>query len=166
LIIAALGVLLFAHGTSGVITATTTSSSCVDAQEREFLTLINQFRSAHGRRPLSMTLGAALDHHGISMATYNYFSHDLTPERITWSQNMANHGYGYNVYKGENIAAGQKTALAAFNQFKESPTHRDVMLSGKFNAIGIGRAYHEGSTYGWYWTTDFGGKADGKVMIC
>ena len=164
----ALGVLLVAHATSGVITATTTSSYCVDAQEREFLKLINQFRSAHGRRPLSMTqsLGAASDHHSISMATYNYFSHDLTPERITWSQNMANHGYDYNVYKGENIAAGRKTALAAFNQFKESPTHRHVMLSGKFNAIGIGRAYQEGSTYGWYWTTDFGGKVDGKAATC
>jgi uncharacterized protein YkwD len=168
LIIATLGVLLLIQATSGAITATTTSSYCVDAQEHEFLKLINQFRSAHGRRPLSMTqtLGAASDHHSTSMATYNYFSHDLTPEGITWSQNMANHGYDYNVYKGENIAAGRKTALAAFNQFKNSPTHRDVMLSGKFTAIGIGRAYKEGSTYGWYWTTDFGGKVDGKATIC
>src|SRR3970040_1534619 len=32
------------------------------------------------------------------------------------------------------------------------------MLNANFKVIGIGRVYTGGSTYGWYWTTDFGGQ--------
>jgi hypothetical protein len=34
------------------------------------------------------------------------------------------------------------------------------MLSANFRVIGIGRAYNGNSSYGWYWTTDFGGYVD------
>jgi uncharacterized protein YkwD len=40
------------------------------------------------------------------------------------------------------------------------------MLSSRYKAIGIGRAYDAGSQYGWYWTADFGGKADTAGKLC
>ncbi len=96
------------------------------------------------------------------MATKNYFSHTLSGG-VTWSQNIANHGYTYSTYKGENIAAGYATAQQTFTQWKNSSGHNANMLNGNFKAIGIGRAYGATSTYKWYWTTTFGGYQDAAV---
>ena len=141
---------------------TTTSSFCADDEELEFLRRINDYRAAHGRGRLvlTQTLSAASEHHSLSMAKHNYFDHDLKPEGISWSKNMTNHGYDYNTWRGENIAAGRGTAEGAFDQWRNSPAHNDNMLLGHFNAIGIGRVYVADSRYGWYWTTDFGGRRD------
>lgn len=37
------------------------------------------------------------------------------------------------------------------------------MLNTSYVVIGIGRAYNASSTYGWYWTTDFGGFLDPTI---
>ena len=54
---------------------------CADAEEVEFLRLINQYRAQNGRPQLALTqtLGDAAEHHSNSMADHNYFSHDLSP---------------------------------------------------------------------------------------
>lgn len=58
---------------------------------------------------------------------------------------------------GENIAAGNKTGIATFLQWKEDGKaysgqgHRRNML-GNFKKIGIAYAYDEKSTYKYYWT--------------
>lgn len=139
----------------------TAAGYCADADERYFLKLINDYRAQNGRGPLRLTktLGAAADHHSVDMASKNYFSHTLSGG-VTWSQNIANHGYTYSTYKAENIAAGSATATATFTQWKNSSGHRANMLNGNFTAIGIGRAYGASTTYKWYWTTTFGGYQD------
>ena len=53
---------------------------------------------------------------------------------------MTKHGYTYNTYRGENIAAGNASASATFTQWRNSPTHNTNMLNANFRAIGIGRA--------------------------
>ena len=142
----------------------TASGYCADTEERAFLRLINNYRAQNGRGPLRLTktLAAAADHHSVDMATKNYFSHTLSGG-VTWSQNIANHGYTYSTPKGENIAAGNTTASATFTQWKKSSGHNANMLSANFTAIGIGRAYSSSSTYKWYWTTTFGGYQDAAV---
>jgi uncharacterized protein YkwD len=144
------------------------SEYCASAEELAFLKLINDYRRARGLGTLKLTqtLGSAAEHHSKSMADHNYFSHTLIPQGIGWSQNMTNHGYDYNTYRGENIAAGNSSALSTFNQWKASPTHNSNMLSGNYKAIGIGRVYGSSSAYGYYWTTDFGGVADGGARTC
>lgn len=139
----------------------TASGYCADAEERYFLRLINNYRAQYGRGPLRLTktLGAAAEHHSVDMASRNYFSHTLSGG-VTWSQNIANHGYTYNTYKAENIAAGSSASTQTFNQWKNSSGHRANMLNGNFKAIGIARAYNGASTYKWYWTTTFGGYQD------
>ena len=149
-------------GGTGLTTAPTTATSYrCDVEEKAFLTLINNYRATRSLKALRLTktLGAAADHHSADMATKNYFSHTLAGG-IGWSQNIKNHGYTFNTYRGENIAAGNSAALATFNQWKNSPGHNANMLSKNFNAIGIGRAYGASSTYKTYWTTTFGGYQD------
>lgn len=63
---------------------------------------------------------------------------------------------------GENIAAGQRTAAAVFESWKETDEnysgqgHRRNMLSSKFNAIGIGHVVYGGTHY---WVQLFGNKS-------
>jgi uncharacterized protein YkwD len=112
------------------------------------------------------TLGAAADHHSIDMATKNYFSHTLI-DGTTYTTNMKNHGYtNTGGWVGENIAGGYSTASSVFASWKASSSHNSNMLNANFKAIGIGRAYGSSSTYGWYWTTDFGGYVDGLALAC
>lgn len=137
----------------------------LDAEEQEFLRLINQHRAASGLAPLVATrmLDEVSYLHSLDMATANYFSHTSRDGR-TFDQRMRDGGYTYATYLGENIAAGNATAAATFDQWRNSAGHNANMLSANFRAIGIGRAYSATSTYRWYWTTDFGGVVDGTAL--
>ncbi len=145
---------------------TGSSGACADPEERAFLGLINNYRAANGLPglQLSESLSGAADYHSVDMANKDYFSHSLA-SGVTWGQNIANHGYTYNTYQGENIAAGNESASATFNQWRNSPGHNANMLNPNFKAIGIGRAYNGNATYDWYWTTTFGGYVD-AVLTC
>ncbi len=102
---------------------TTASEYCADAEERAFLRLINNYRAQYGRAPLRLTktLAAAANHHSIDSARRNYSSHTLSGG-VTWTQNIANHGYTYSTYKGRTSSPaarrrrrpspGGRTALA------------------------------------------------------
>ena len=135
----------------------------IDSEEQQMLNLINQHRANNGRAPLqfSDTLNKAAQWKSDHMANANYFAHDDTPISRTWIQRIRDCGYGYQTYIGENIAAGMDTAAEAFDAWKNSPGHNANMLGSSYAAIGIGRAYNASSTYDWYWTTEFGGVADG-----
>lgn len=89
------------------------------------------------------------------MATKGYFSHTDSLGRNPWTRlgDCGNPTYG-----GENLAAGTEraSASAAFELLRNSPGHNAVMLSPEFRLIGIARQFVAGSTYGWYWATDFG----------
>lgn len=152
---------------SGAARAIATSAYCIDSEELAMLSLINTYRQDHGLVPLSptQTLGAAAEHHSLDMAASDEFSHQLS-DGTSWSDNMADHGYTYDTARGENIAAGNGHADATFEQWRNSPEHNANMLDPDFHAIGIGRAYNADSTYGWYWTTTFGGVADEGARAC
>lgn len=148
--------------------AISSSAFCADADEVAFVGLINAYRKANGLSALALTqtLSTAAEHHSASMANNNYFSHTLVPEGISWSQNIKNHGYDFNTFRGENIAAGNSTPDRTFDQWKASPTHNDNMLNPNFKAMGIGKAYGAESTYKTYWTNTFGGHVDTIATKC
>ncbi len=135
----------------------------LDASEREFLVLINNYRAQNGRGPLaaSYTLSRAAQWKSNDMAANNYFSHD--DQNRTWVARIRDCGYTQNAYIGENIAAGQSTAQSVFTAWKNSPGHNSNMLSTTFTTIGIGLAYVPGSTYGYYWSNEFASINDGWV---
>ena len=137
----------------------------LDAEEQEFLRLINQHRAANGLPALTATrmLNQVSHNHSADMAARNYFSHTSQDGR-TFDQRMRDGEYTYNTYLGENIAAGNATGAATFEQWRNSAGHNANMLSANFRAIGIGRAASATSTYRWYWTTDFGGVVDSTAL--
>src|ERR687894_1831173 len=134
-----------------------------DPEELQFLELINGYRADHGLRALvlSDTLAVAADHHSRDMARYSFFAHNTAASSYyevgsrPWDR-MEAEGYRYNTYKGENIAVGYETAEEAFRAWRESPSHNQAMLDGRYRVIGIARINEPGSVHGWYWTTDFG----------
>lgn len=140
------------------------SAFAYDDEELAFLTYINNHRAAYGLGPLTLSnsLYVASEGHSYDMGTRNYFAHN-DPQGVTPWDRIRYAGYTYNTYLGENIAAGYATAHDVFVAWRASPGHNTNMLSANFRAIGIGRYYVPGSTYGWYWTTDFGGVAEAPV---
>ncbi len=137
----------------------------LDSQEKAFCQQINAYRAQHKRPALkvSISLTKAATWLSTDMARNDYFDHIGSLGR-TYAQRIAAFGYKGNA-KGENIAAGSATASATFTQWKNSAGHRKNMLSKSFKVIGIGHATSAGSTFGSYWTTDFGNKTD-RTMAC
>lgn len=143
-------------------------ASCLSSAEKQFLTLINQYRASKGLGALqaSKALNVASYKHSLDMGKRKYFAHN-TKSPLPAGQSgpspwdrMKDAGYGYNTAKGENIAAGYSSAQAVFNGWKASSGHNKNMLNPSFKVIGIGFASVTGSPYKYYWTTDFGGKVD------
>ena len=146
---------------SGVAGEKSASATAYDAEELQFLQLINQYRKDNGLGPLllSDTVSVASEHHSEDMARYHFFAHITaassyyTSGSQPWDR-MRAEGYDYNTFMGENIAVGYESAEAAFQAWRNSPSHNAAMLDGRYRVIGIARLAVPGSR--WYWTTDFG----------
>lgn len=138
----------------------------IDAEEQGVLKLINDYRAQNGLGALrvSAALTRAADWMSADMAAKNYFKHTDSAGRDPFTR-MAAFGYGYNTFKGENIAAGYGDAARTFNLWRNSPSHNAAMLNPNFNVLGISRAYSANSTYKWYWTTNFGGFVDALLPV-
>ncbi|MBI1764861.1 MAG: VCBS repeat-containing protein [Acidobacteria bacterium] len=142
------------------------AQTALDSEELAFVQLINNYRQQNGLAPLqvSVTLTNAAKWMSADMAARGYFSHTDSLGRDPFVR-MAAFGYNYQTYKGENIAAGNSTALATFNQWKNSAGHNQNMLTSAYTVMGIGRVAAPGSPYGYYWTNDFGGYVDQIIPI-
>jgi hypothetical protein len=129
----------------------------VDGEEQSFLRLINDYRAKNGAPALSIdsALTQAATWMANDLAARSTFGHTDSAGRNPWARMP---DCGVSLPGGENLAAGTNYsgAQTALNAWISSPSHRDVMLTAKFTTIGIARVYREGSTYGWYWVTDFG----------
>ena len=129
----------------------------LDGEEQAFLGLINNYRGQRGLRTLSISGGLNRSSAWMvnDMASTGRFGHIDSLGRNPWTRlsDCGNPSYG-----GENLAAGTErgSANSAFELLRNSPSHNAVMLSPEFRLIGIARQFSAGSTYGWYWTTDFG----------
>jgi uncharacterized protein YkwD len=154
------------HASTGIGDAEGTSGALRDleAQEAEFLRLINEYRGSKGLSPLVATklLDQVAYDHSLDMATHAYFDHNDLAGKSPFDR-MRAAGY-QGGWMAENIAAGNDSAAATFEQWKTSPGHDANMLGTHYKAIGIGRAHADGSPYGWYWTTDFGDVVDASQI--
>ena len=133
----------------------------LDGEEQAFVELLNEYRLQNGISPLDVSpvLSSSARWMSEDMATIDYFSHTDSLDR-DFLQRMADFGYNYNTWKGENLAAGSDTATYTFQLWRDSPGHNSNMLNPNFRVIGVARVYDPDTTYGWYWTTDFGGFDD------
>src|SRR5205085_2722612 len=57
-------------------------------------------------------------------------------------------------------AAGYSSTADVLTGWINSPAHYAVLVNPVYHAIGVGRSYGAGTTYGWYWTADFGSAVD------
>jgi uncharacterized protein YkwD len=139
----------------------------LDTQEAAFCRLINTYRTQRGLKPLlvSKSLSADSDWHTWDMVAKRYFSHTDSLGRDPFKR-MTAFGYSYATYKGENIAAGNSTAQATFDQWRLSSGHNKNMLNANYKVIGIGRNYGSAAAYRWYWNSTFGGYADAGAYPC
>jgi hypothetical protein len=144
------------------LTNCSVSDISLDSEEQAFLGLINQYRAQNGLGALgvSTNLDRSATWLAIDMGQKNYFSHTDQSGRSPSTRAM---DCGYPQGAGENIAAGTNwsTASSVFAAWKASSGHNANMLNGSYKQIGIARAFTSGSTYGWYWVTDFGLTNDG-----
>jgi len=139
-----------------VRTARSLAESAPSSAEQEVAELVNLEREIENLHPLAWddSLFAAATGHSTDMAEQDYFSHESLDGRQFYERILAA-GYEYNTC-GENIAAGYSTPAAVMNGWMNSPGHRANILNTAFCDIGVGYAFGSASTYGHYWTQEFG----------
>ncbi|MCJ7510485.1 MAG: CAP domain-containing protein, partial [Dehalococcoidia bacterium] len=132
--------------------------------EQAVLDLINAHRADNGLAPLSVspTLTDAALWMSRDMAENDYFSHTDSLGRDPF-QRMADFGYNFNAWKGENLVAGSDTPQMSFELWRDSPGHNANMLNPNFVVVGLAQAYDPSpeDSYHWYWAAEFGGYDDG-----
>ena len=139
------------------------ANGTIDSQEQAFLDLINDYRAGNGlnRLVFSDTLNQAAAWKSTHMATNDYFSHDDRGLGRDFADRLRDCGYTANTWLAENIAAGNSAASATFDQWRNSSGHNSNMLNPNMVAIGVARVHNPDAEFRWYWTTEFGGVADG-----
>lgn len=160
---AVLASVLAVVGLLGLFSEQPAQAATLDSVEQDLVARINAFRAARSLPTLTVsdTLTAAAKWMTADMGTRNYFAHTSLDGRSP-TQRMADAGYpAFGTWTGEDLAAGFTTTADVLNGWINSPAHYAVLVNPQYHAIGVGRGYASGSTYGWYWTADFGGVVDG-----
>jgi uncharacterized protein YkwD len=99
-------------------------------------------------------LQAAARKHSKDMAENNYFSHTNLAGQSPFDR-MRAEGYT-GTTMGENIAAGNATALQTVTQWMNSDGHCAKIMNRSFTQLGVGYWYNASSRYRHYWTQNFG----------
>jgi len=117
----------------------------------------------------NLELYASAYEHSSDLATSDTFSHmgsgtssDITGSNIgrasKFNERIKAGGYtNYNII-GENIAGGQDRIELALEAWLSSPAHCTNIMEAEFTEIGVAVVVNPDSTYGIYWTQNFGGK--------
>ena len=128
--------------------------------ERQVVDLVNAERAQAGVALLQMDvrLMEAAQLHSDDMADNNFVSHTGTGGTGPVDRIEAAGYVGWNGW-GENVAAGYPTPAAVVAAWMASPGHRANILRASFDHLGVGYRFQAGTTYGHYWTQDFGSAA-------
>ena len=110
--------------------------------ESQVAGLVNGERAANGLSALSYngSIAGGAEAWSIYMATSNSFDHSSS----------------FPAGGGENIAAGYGSPGDVVAAWMSSEGHRANILNSSYTQVGVGYAYCSGSTYGSYWTLQFG----------
>jgi len=160
--VALVATVLAVVGLLGAIAPLVAEGASLDSAEQDLVARINAFRAARSLPTLAVsdTLTSAAKWMSTDMGSRNYFAHTSLDGRSP-TQRMADAGYpAFGTWTGEDLAAGYTTTGDVLNGWINSPAHYAVLVNPQYHAIGVGRGYATGSTYGWYWTADFGGIVD------
>jgi hypothetical protein len=103
----------------------------------EVFRLTNQKRQEAGLPPLKLdpVLSQAAKNKGEDMLVKDYWAH-VSPDGVEPWKFFLDAGYKYR-YAGENLARDFSNAASAVDAWMASPSHRENMLSPKYEEIGI-----------------------------
>jgi uncharacterized protein YkwD len=129
----------------------------LNPEEATFLTLLNDYRAAHGLPTLThnLLLSEAAESHSADMAMHNVTGHTGS-DGSTSSERIARTGYQSRATSEIVYWGYEGSATSAFTWWQNSPAHNAEMLSPLYKETGIGAAYNANSDFHWYWTTTFG----------
>jgi cysteine-rich repeat protein len=134
--------------------------------EAEVIALVNQTRAQQidcgggnvlgpvGPVVYDPALTCAARNHSMDMGTNNFFSHTNLQGQGP-GQRLDFAGYAAQTW-GENIAAGYGTPQQVVDGWIASQGHCVNLMNGNFTELGVGYYYQAGSSYGHYWTQNFG----------
>jgi uncharacterized protein YkwD len=110
--------------------------------ESQVIGLVNNERAANGLSSLSNNASITTDAEAwsIHMAADNIFEHSAS----------------FPAGGGENIAAGYASPAEVVSAWMNSEGHRANILNSSYSQAGAGYAFCNSSTYGNYWTLQFG----------
>ncbi len=115
-------------------------------------------------------LYASAYEHSRDLAQSDTFSHlgsgtefDITGdnkggEQSKFFERIESNGYTNYYTVGENIAGGQKDIAEVMEAWLESPAHCTNIMNDKFEEVGVAIVVAEDTTFGIYWTQNFGAK--------
>lgn len=128
------------------------SKELKESYERQIFDLTNAIRSRFNKTPYIWddSVSKVARRHSQDMADRNYFSHN-NPEEKTPFDRMKENNLDF-IMAGENIAAGQPSAIFAHECWMNSKGHRKNIL-GDFKKLGVGLYF--GGTYHIYYTQNF-----------
>jgi uncharacterized protein YkwD len=127
--------------------------------EAQVIPLLNQERANNGLSALKSNgaLTNSARAHSKDMASNNYLGHTGSDGSDLASRIQAA-GYSYST-AGENVYGGNmqyNTPYSAVSAWMGSQGHRENILNSDFTLVGVGYWCIENSTYGGYFTADFG----------
>lgn len=101
------------------------------------LSLVNQDRSKHNLKPLQTNsrLMRAAYAKGEHMLRNSYFAH-VSPEGVEPWDFIRDQNFSF-AYAGENLARGYTSSYELINDFLQSSSHRENLLSPLFTETGI-----------------------------
>lgn len=162
-----------------------TYNKSIDNSEKplqtEILKAINQARSqardchdglglVEPSKPLSLNgkLYNSAYEHSNDLAQSNTFSHngsgteyDITGynkgRESLFYERIESKGYVNYTIVGENIAGGQSSVDEVMKAWLNSPDHCANIMNPRYKEVGIAIVTNPNSTYGIYWTQNFGG---------
>ena len=131
------------------------------ANEQSIANSINSIRTANGLTSLTLVskITQAARRHSRDMADNNFTSHTGS-DGTSGGQRMEAACYDWSGW-GEIIGWGFGGSTSEMiNWWMNSPPHKSLILSDYFEDFGVGYARNAGSTWGHYWTVNFGTRGD------
>jgi uncharacterized protein YkwD len=128
--------------------------------EQSIADMLNQQRSDNGLSSLALVseLTQAARRHALDMAENDFTGHTGS-DGSSAGERMQDAGYDW-MFWGEIIGWGfGGSAESMVDWWMNSPTHRSIILSTRFEDFGVGYVYLAGSDWGHYWTVVFGTRA-------
>ncbi|WP_434445965.1 CAP domain-containing protein [Lentzea sp. E54] len=147
---------LLAAATLAMAALLTPPATAATVQE-DVIALTNAERAKAGCPALrqNAALSTAAQRHSQDMAAHNFMSHTGS-DGSNFVTRIERAGYTRWTRAAENVAAGQRSAADVVRSWMNSAGHRANILNCNLRDIGVGHQYRQSTTYGHYWTQNFG----------